>query len=179
MLRCSGTVACFISFHVSSPISIFRDGPFVAHIRIHFAFGMFGHSIHDSRIASHRASHCMRGVATAALGAAVRRQLTESFCFQVADFLQFGGRLNQPVICLFRGVAFISRALCALCSVFMFCCVLFACNSFGAAEQRCMTDSFCFKCVLPASGSSSHLLIPCRFMCRFGSGVLNPSVCPV
>ena len=79
----------------------------------------------------------------------------------------------------FGGVVFISRALCALCSVFMFCCVLFACNSFGAAEQRCMTASFCFKCVLPASGSSSHLLILCRFMCRFGSGVLNQSVCPV
>ena len=84
-----------------------------------FAFGMFGHSIHDSRIASHRASH-RHGVATAALGAAVRRQLAESFCFQVADFLQFGGRLNQPVICLFRRCRFyLARPLCSLLCVYV------------------------------------------------------------
>ena len=69
--------------------------------------------------ALHRIVHRI-GVATAALGAAVRRQLAESFCFQVADFLQFGGRLNQPVICLFRRCRFyLARSLCSLLCVYV------------------------------------------------------------
>ena len=92
--------------------------------------------------ALHRIVHriALHGVATAALGAAVRRQLAESFCFQVADFLQFGGRLNQPVICLFRRCRFyLARSLCSLLCVYVllrFICLQFI-RSCGATLHGC------------------------------------------